>query len=445
MTDIDTTTIFELPDRKEFDDVMNVICSRTACNGILWPKERYMKVVKELKAAKCKVKKTPVDYRRIKQYDVINTPDGDRLIVKQKPGDKNVQMYVYKEEIYDIIQDAHLKSKHGGRSKIINMLRPLYKNITNVSVRAYLHLCGKCKTRLSSYKKLNEETNYQSSNSYQQNNDNDCSDIPLQEESDYGNNSNKLLEETSTDFQINLVKSEVDEESDNVEESLADIKVNNICYLSLRGQVDVLDLELFGDEEFKFLMVYRNFNTKCIVLKSLKVKSIDEIAHNLLDTFLMHGAPTILQSQNGRNLVIQLVKRIYKIYPMIKIVHGDVIRSDENFVGKSNLEIQNKLAEWCKKNNKCRWHLGLKFIQYEMNTYYHMGLRKSPFEAAFGSNPMAGLASYLPMDIWNEVNTEEDLKDYYSRKILPCKSLITDKVILPNQFSNEDSMDENDD
>ncbi|KFD61180.1 hypothetical protein M514_26667 [Trichuris suis] len=69
-----------------------------------------------------------------------------------------------------------------------------------------------------------------------------------------------------------------------------------------RCQVDLIDFQSHHDGEYKFIMAYQDHLTKFVVLKALKSKKAEEVAHNLVDIFTLLGAPSILQSDNGREL-----------------------------------------------------------------------------------------------------------------------------------------------
>ena len=54
------------------------------------------------------------------------------------------------------------------------------------------------------------------------------------------------------------------------------------------------------DEAFKFILNYQDHLTKFVRLKALKTKTAKEVADHLLMIMLEQGAPSILQSDNGR-------------------------------------------------------------------------------------------------------------------------------------------------
>jgi hypothetical protein len=66
-----------------------------------------------------------------------------------------------------------------------------------------------------------------------------------------------------------------------------------------RCQVDLIDFQFHPDGKFKFIMVYQDHLTKFVVLKLLEYKQTEEVP-NIIVIFRLIGAPTILQSDNGR-------------------------------------------------------------------------------------------------------------------------------------------------
>ena len=63
---------------------------------------------------------------------------------------------------------------------------------------------------------------------------------------------------------------------------------------SSRGQVDLIDMQSMAHMGYKWIMVYQDHLTKFCVLRSLTSKRAAEVAYQLMDVFLLFGAPTIL-------------------------------------------------------------------------------------------------------------------------------------------------------
>ena len=55
----------------------------------------------------------------LKRYDVVQIGNAVKLIYPVAEGSSSVKYYVQKEDIFDVIHDAHLAIGHGGRNRII--------------------------------------------------------------------------------------------------------------------------------------------------------------------------------------------------------------------------------------------------------------------------------------------------------------------------------------
>ncbi|XP_043462827.1 KRAB-A domain-containing protein 2-like [Leptopilina heterotoma] len=160
-------------------------------------------------------------------------------------------------------------------------------------------------------------------------------------------------------------------------------------------------------------MVYQDHLTKFVILRPLSSKRAAEIAYQLLDIFLTFGAPVILQSDNGREFVNQIITELASLCPELKIVHGKPRHSQsQGSVERANQDIENMLAVWMKDNKTTKWAEGLKFIQFMKNRSLHSGIKQAPYKAMFGTDPKVGLStSKLPSDIIKKIRTEDDLQD----------------------------------
>lgn len=64
--------------------------------------------------------------------------------------------------------------------------------------------------------------------------------------------------------------------------------------LNLKCQTDLIDMQLQVDGDFKFIMVYQDYLTKCIQVRYLKIKRAEEVAYHLVCIFKIFGAPSII-------------------------------------------------------------------------------------------------------------------------------------------------------
>ncbi|KAL4090679.1 hypothetical protein QTP88_025471 [Uroleucon formosanum] len=142
-----------------------------------------------------------------------------------------------------------------------------------------------------------------------------------------------------------------------------------------------------SDGEYKFILVYQDHLTKYVLLRPLKHKRAENVAYVLLDIFTTFGAPSILQSDNGREFANKVVTEICAMWPELKIVHGKPRHSQsQGSVERANQDIENMLATWLTDNRTKKWSEG------------------------FGTKAKIGLKStLLPINIISDLRTEEDL------------------------------------
>ena len=91
---------------------------------------------------------------------------------------------------------------------------------------------------------------------------------------------------------------------------------------SSRGQVDLTDMQSMAHMNYNWIMVYQDHLTKFCVLRSLTSKHAAEVAYQLVDVFLLFGAPTILQSDNGSEFTTNIITELKQLWPDMKLVHG---------------------------------------------------------------------------------------------------------------------------
>ena len=88
--------------------------------------------------------------------------------------------------------------------------------------------------------------------------------------------------------------------------------------ISSRGQVDLIDMQSMAH----MIMVYQDHLTKFWVLRSLTSKHAAEVAYQLKDVFLLFGAPTILQSNNGSEFTANIITELKQLWSDMKLIHG---------------------------------------------------------------------------------------------------------------------------
>ena len=89
-----------------------------------------------------------------------------------------------------------------------------------------------------------------------------------------------------------------------------------------RGRVDLVDMQSTRDGDFKFILHYQDHLTKFAVLRPLTSKLAAEVGFQLLDIFLLFGAPHILQSDNGCEFTANIIKELKDMWPDCTLVYG---------------------------------------------------------------------------------------------------------------------------
>ena len=188
----------------------------------------------------------------------------------------------------------------------------------------------------------------------------------------------------------------------------------NMLHFNTRCQVDLIDFESKADGEFKFILVYRDDLTKFMILRALKSKEAVEVAEELLSIFLLFGAPTILQSYDGREFVNKIIESFKQMWPDLKIIYGNnQYRNNQSQFNDDNpnQDIKNILNARMKQEKSNNWSKMLGFVQFTNNGLYHIGIKRSPCDAMFGRPLKVGLdSSLLPSDVIEDINTEDDLE-----------------------------------
>ncbi|KRZ84986.1 KRAB-A domain-containing protein 2 [Trichinella sp. T8] len=184
--------------------------------------------------------------------------------------------------------------------------------------------------------------------------------------------------------------------------------------LMSRAQVDLINFQTMPDGDFKYIMTYLNHFTKFCILSPLKSKRAEEVASKLLEIFLTFGAPSILQSDNGREFSNAIIAELKTCWPELKLVTGRPRHpQSQGAVERLNGVVQDKLAIWMRENGCKRWSMGLKFVQWQINVSVHETTGQSPFKVTFGEEPRIGLESYvLPKSLVDAAKTEEEIEEF---------------------------------
>lgn len=127
-------------------------------NAFLSASEYEIKI-SEVKNAKLvlstgKTKKSVKHYRIVRKYDVITINQRELLIKPIAESlDSQVVFYARKEDLFEIIHNAHLAINHGGRNRMGAEISKQYCNVTKETIMLYLRLCSQCQKKNSKLRK----------------------------------------------------------------------------------------------------------------------------------------------------------------------------------------------------------------------------------------------------------------------------------------------------
>ena len=180
---------------------------------------------------------------------------------------------------------------------------------------------------------------------------------------------------------------------------------------SSRVQVELIDMQSMCQGQHKCIMVYLDHLTKFCILRHLTSKCASEVTYQLLDIYLLLGAPSILQSDNGSEFTAYVITELKQMWIDLGIVHGKPRHPhSQGSLEIVNCDINDMLIAWMSDNDARDWTVGLKSVQFQNNSSHHTGIKCSPFAALFGADAKVGLASSsLPQDVIARLQTEDDL------------------------------------
>ena len=154
---------------------------------------------------------------------------------------------------------------------------------------------------------------------------------------------------------------------------------------------------------------FKSFCQECQKKRKLTSKRAAEVAHQLLDIFLLMDAPSILQSDNGSEFTAEVIRELKVVWPHLVMVHGKPRHpQSQGSVERANGDIKDMLVAWMADNNTNDWSVRIKFVQFLKNSSLHSGIQRSPYSALFGCDAKVGLTtSSLPEEILERCTVKE--------------------------------------
>ncbi|CAF2024314.1 unnamed protein product [Rotaria magnacalcarata] len=205
----------------------------------------------------------------------------------------------------------------------------------------------------------------------------------------------------------------------NFAKSSATKQILSIDYLS-RIQISLIDMTSRPSGKFKWILHTKDPVSKFLWAYPLESKEVESVAEKLLNQFYTFGPPCILQSNNGKQFVAEIINEIRKTWTDLVILNGKVLHAEaQALIEHDNHTLAIALWKWMQCNHTDNWSKGLGPVVYAINTSVVKITNKNPYDVIFRE----GLRS--DFEIWKAISQsgvedEENLPDNFIRKFNGC-------------------------
>lgn len=121
-----------------------------------WTKEKILDVINNVRegkeAANTSSTRTSMQYYWMSKYDVMTTANVDHLIFKRKSAKDPMTLIIPREEYFEVLMEAHKSCGHGGRDKILNLIKSRFY-IPKKAVEIFVSHCPTCANKRNVPKK----------------------------------------------------------------------------------------------------------------------------------------------------------------------------------------------------------------------------------------------------------------------------------------------------
>ena len=121
------------------------------------------------------------------------------------------------------------------------------------------------------------------------------------------------------------------------------IKPVTFSEMNSKAQVDIIDMQCQRDGDLIWILVYQDDLTKLVHLCPVKLRRAPEIAYQLLVIFSIFGAPTTLQSDDGREFINSAITKLSEMWVGLKLVHLKPKHSQS----EGSVERANRVSKIC--------------------------------------------------------------------------------------------------
>ncbi|CAM4825935.1 unnamed protein product [Rotaria magnacalcarata] len=184
----------------------------------------------------------------------------------------------------------------------------------------------------------------------------------------------------------------------NFAKSSATKQILSIDYLS-RIQISLIDMTSRPSGKFKWILHTKDPVSKFLWAYPLESKEVEPVAEKLLNQFYTFGPSCILQSDNGKEFVTQIINEMRKTWVDLVILNGKITPVEARaLIEHDNRTLVIALEKWMQHNHTDNWSKGLGPVVYAINTSLVKITNKTPFEVIFRE----GLRS--DFEIWKAIS-----------------------------------------
>ena len=138
-----------------FEEKLNELVGEKNSNNVYLTDAKYSELVSKIKLLKRSMeRKQPSDYKLLKKYDLLNVGSVEKLISPMSENTTTVKYFVKLSDIYDILNETHIRVGHGGRNRMRKEVGLKYKNISIECVQIFINLCRHCQEKASKKRDL---------------------------------------------------------------------------------------------------------------------------------------------------------------------------------------------------------------------------------------------------------------------------------------------------
>ena len=127
-------------------------------------------------------------------------------------------------------------------------------------------------------------------------------------------------------------------------------------------------MQVTSQGSHKWIMVHQDHLTKFSVRKASTFKCASKVTYQLVNIFLLVGAPHILQSYNGTDFTAAMINELKDLRKDLVIVQDKPRHpQSQGLMECANGDITDMQVAWMSENETNDCNIGIKFVQFSKN------------------------------------------------------------------------------